>query len=171
MLATKAALASGAITHCCLRWGLRRFFSVSAPDRVVAGALDDLQFDDFLLQKTQGPFGVARQGRPASQSDQLGFRGAVENPARDGMGFDWRVKTASKPSSTSRRRVRSIVAMLVSRASAIRLSLHPSTVKNSSRGCEGRFLDGRGGEVSVGRPATYDNAKAERFMRTLKEEE
>src|SRR5208337_4291251 len=29
MLATKAALASGAITHCCLRWGLRRFFLAS----------------------------------------------------------------------------------------------------------------------------------------------
>src|SRR5215467_4135681 len=30
MLATKAALASGGITHCCLRWGLRMFFLASA---------------------------------------------------------------------------------------------------------------------------------------------
>src|SRR5271165_5953474 len=86
MLATKAALASGAITHCCLGSGLRMFFE-RPPDRVVAGALDDLQFDDLLLQKTQGPFGVARRGRPASQSDQLGCRGAVENPPRGAIGI------------------------------------------------------------------------------------
>src|SRR6516164_7342158 len=30
MLATKAALASGGITHCCLRCGLRLFFLASA---------------------------------------------------------------------------------------------------------------------------------------------
>src|ERR1700680_3902401 len=30
MLATKAALASGGITHCCLRCGLRMFFLASA---------------------------------------------------------------------------------------------------------------------------------------------
>src|SRR5271165_6154727 len=56
-------------------------------DRVVAGALDDLQFDDLLLQKTQGPFGAARRSRPASQSDQLGFRFAVENPPPGGIGI------------------------------------------------------------------------------------
>jgi hypothetical protein len=30
MSATKAALVSGGITHCCLRWGLRMFFLASA---------------------------------------------------------------------------------------------------------------------------------------------
>ncbi len=86
MLATKAALASGAITHWGLRWGWRMFFE-RPPDRVVTDAPDDLQLDDFLLQKTQRPSGLAGRGRSASQSDQLGFRGAVENPARGRFGI------------------------------------------------------------------------------------
>src|SRR5208283_4138463 len=43
-----------------------------------------------------------------------------------------RLKTASKPSSTSWPRVRSIVGTLVFSASAIRLSLHPSPASDTS---------------------------------------
>ena len=60
MLATKAALASGGITHCCLRCGLRMFF-LRPPDRVVAGALDNVQFDD-LLRKARHDYEYERNG-------------------------------------------------------------------------------------------------------------
>src|SRR4029077_19396257 len=43
-----------------------------------------------------------------------------------------RTRTASKPSSTSCWRVRATVSVLVSRASAIRLSLHPSPASEAS---------------------------------------
>jgi hypothetical protein len=52
MSATKAAPASGGFTHCRLRCGLR------PPDRVVAGALDNVQFDDLLLEA--GAIEIAR---------------------------------------------------------------------------------------------------------------
>src|SRR6202030_2201081 len=84
MLATKAALASGAMTHCCFRCGLRMFFE-SPPDGVVAGAFNDVQFDDLLLEQTQAPFGVTRRGWPACQRDQFCFRRAVENPWSGGV--------------------------------------------------------------------------------------
>src|SRR5580693_4421253 len=78
MLATKAALASGGITHCCLRCGLRMFF-LRSPDRVVAGALDNVQFDDLVLEQAQAPTGETLRGRRECQCDQLCFRRAVEN--------------------------------------------------------------------------------------------
>src|SRR5580704_10446229 len=115
MLATKAALASGGITHCCLRCGLRKFFQ-RPPDRVVAGALDNVQFDDLLLEQAQAPTGETLRGRRECQCDQLCFRRAVENAWTGGIGIVLRVNTASNPSSTSWRLVRSILAMLVSSA-------------------------------------------------------
>ena len=48
------------------------------------------------------------------------------------LGLYLRVNTASNPSSTSWRLVRSILAMLVSSAAAIRLSLHPSPAFDTS---------------------------------------
>src|ERR1700730_9062890 len=48
------------------------------------------------------------------------------------LGLYLRVNTASKPSSTSWRRVRSMVAMLVSSAAAIALSLQPSPASDTS---------------------------------------
>src|SRR5664280_417278 len=48
------------------------------------------------------------------------------------FGLYLRVSTDSNPSSTSWRLVRSILAMLVSSASAIRLSLHPSPASDTS---------------------------------------
>jgi hypothetical protein len=48
------------------------------------------------------------------------------------FGLYLRVSTASNPSSTNCRLVRSILAMLVSRASAIRLSLQPSPASDTS---------------------------------------
>ena len=46
MVATNAALASGGITHCCLRCGWNVFFSVRP--MVFAGTLDNAQFDLLL---------------------------------------------------------------------------------------------------------------------------
>jgi hypothetical protein len=54
MPAKKAALASGGMTHCFCRRGLRMFF-LRPPDRFVAAAIDDLQFGDLLLQQLQRP--------------------------------------------------------------------------------------------------------------------
>jgi hypothetical protein len=48
------------------------------------------------------------------------------------LGLYLRLNTASNPSSTSWRLVRSIVAMLVSSAAAIRLSLQPSPSSDMS---------------------------------------
>src|ERR1700726_103066 len=39
-----------------------------------------MQFDDFILEQAQGPFGVPLRGWPACQRDQFCFRHAVENP-------------------------------------------------------------------------------------------
>src|ERR1700687_5701449 len=86
MLATKAALASGGITHCCLRCGLRMFF-LRPPDRVVAGALDNVQFDDLLLEQAQAPTGETLRGRREGQCDQFCFCYAVENPRPGGIGI------------------------------------------------------------------------------------
>src|SRR5271165_3478640 len=68
------------------------------------------------------------------QAKAISLASAAPSKIRRGaeLALDLRVKTASKPSSTSCRRVRSIVAMLVSSASAIRLSLHPSPAADTS---------------------------------------
>ncbi len=102
----------------------------------VSTKLGQLQFRRSATRRLFPPGGAgsiwrSRRSRPASQSDQLGFRGAVENPARADLGLYLRVRTASQPSSKSCRRVRSIVGMLVSSASAIRLSLHPSPASDT----------------------------------------
>jgi len=62
--------------------------TANAPDRIVAGALDDVQFHDGLLQQLQRP-PLATLGRwRTGQGDQFRFRGPVED-ARSGRG--WRV--------------------------------------------------------------------------------
>jgi hypothetical protein len=63
-----------------------------------------VQFDDLLLEQAQAPTGEARRRRAE-------------------LGLYLRASTASNPSSTSWRLVRSTLAMLVSSAAAIRLSL------------------------------------------------
>src|SRR5271166_1338563 len=130
MAATKPALASGGITHCRLRWGLRRFFLES--DRVVAGLLDDVQFDDLLLEQAQTPTREPLGRRRAGQGDQFRLRRSVENPRPGGVRLYLRVSAAAIPSSTSRRRVRPILLMLVSNAAEIALSLQPSPASDRS---------------------------------------
>src|SRR5580693_3969856 len=39
-----------------------------------------MQFDDFILEQAQGPFGVPLRGWSTCQRDQFCFRHAVENP-------------------------------------------------------------------------------------------
>ena len=115
MVATNAALASGGITHCCLRCGLRMFFFSVRPDCSLSLAqLDNVQFgDNLLLEQTQAPSGKAFRGRREGQRDQFCFRRAVEKSARRAeFELYLRANTASNPSSTSWRLVRSTVAML-----------------------------------------------------------
>src|SRR5208337_678860 len=47
---------------------------------IVAGLVDDAQFDDFFFEQTQAPTGEPLRGRRASQSDQFRLRRSVENP-------------------------------------------------------------------------------------------
>src|SRR5438034_1238887 len=56
MVATNAALASGGITHCCLRCGLRMFFLAFARIRYVR-----LQQDARLRQQLGGTLAFANQ--------------------------------------------------------------------------------------------------------------
>ena len=44
-----------------------------------------MQFDDFILEQAQGPFGMPLRGWPACQRDQFCFRHAVENPRPGGV--------------------------------------------------------------------------------------
>jgi hypothetical protein len=46
-----------------------------------------VQFDDLLLEQAQAPPGEALRGRREGQRDQFGFRRAVENPRRSGLGI------------------------------------------------------------------------------------
>src|SRR6516225_1716396 len=85
MAATKPGLASGGITHCRLRCGLGAFFE-RPPDRIVAGLVDDVQFDDFLFEETQAPTSESFRSWRASQSDQFRLRRPVENPRPRGVG-------------------------------------------------------------------------------------
>src|SRR5208283_3063071 len=78
MQATKSALASGGMTHCFLRCGLRMFFLESArwccrwPSR-------RSKFDDLLLQQTQRPMRAPVRRLRAGDGDQLRLRVAVED--------------------------------------------------------------------------------------------
>lgn len=54
-------------------------FFEHASDRVVAGALDDAELDDFLFEKPQGPARISIGRCRAGQGDEPRFRLAVEN--------------------------------------------------------------------------------------------
>src|SRR5208282_16609 len=77
------------------------------------------------------------RARPFGGSEQvsaISFASAAPSKMRGlaEAGECLRVSTASKPSSTSCWRVRATVSTLVSRAAAIRLSLHPSPASEAS---------------------------------------
>ena len=126
MLATNAAFASGGMTHCFCRCGLRMFFLASAR----------------LCCRWRGRQCAAPRRPPSSscnvhrlrplggseQASAISFASAAPSKMRGlaEAGECLRTRTASKPSSTSCWRVRATVSTLVSRASAIWLSLHPS---------------------------------------------
>jgi hypothetical protein len=90
-----------------------------------------VQFDDLLLKKAH-----LQRAKPSGagegERDQFCFCYAVEIRGRAELGLYLRLNTASNPSSTNWRLVRSIVAMLVSSAAAIRLSLQPSPSPDTS---------------------------------------
>src|SRR5580704_19394384 len=66
------------MTHWSFRCGLRTFFLYS-PDRVVAGALNDLQFHDLVFQQCQCPTGPTLGRFRTGQRDQFGLRGTIED--------------------------------------------------------------------------------------------
>src|SRR5208282_4608 len=57
----------------------------SPSDRIVAGLLDDVQFDDLLLEQAQTPTREPHGRRGAGQGDQFRFRRPVENPRPGGV--------------------------------------------------------------------------------------
>ncbi len=74
-------------------------------DRIVAGAFNDFQFHDLVLQQTKRPFRVSRRRFGAGERDQPGLFLTIEDP-RDRWPLTLlALDTASKPSSTSRCRV------------------------------------------------------------------
>jgi hypothetical protein len=95
---------------------------------------------------------LARPAGAGPQARAISLAPAAPSKIRRGadLGLCLRVRTASKPSSTSCRRVRSIVGMLVSSASAIRLSLHPSPASDTSAFNKFRSLMGQGREALRG---------------------
>ena len=107
-------------------------FFKSTPDSVVAGALNDMPFDDFILEQARVHLACPSGAGP--HASVINFASATPSKIRGRaeFGLYLRVSTASNPSSTNCRRVRRILAMLVSTASAIRLSLQPSPASDTS---------------------------------------
>src|SRR6202045_231751 len=83
MAATNALLAFGGMTQYWRRWAEECFFE-RAPDRAVAGAMDDAEFHDLVLQQPQGPACAALGWLGTGQGNQLGLLLAVENPSDGG---------------------------------------------------------------------------------------
>ena len=90
------------------------------------------QFDDFLFEQAQAPFGVTCRRRPTCSA--INFASATPSKIRGRAEFALylRVRTDSNPSSTNCRRVRWTVAMPTSSAAAIGPSLHPSPASDTS---------------------------------------
>ena len=130
MSATKAALASAKIAHCCFRCGLRMF--QRPPDRLVAGSLDDVRYQRPSHQQQaptsrtlQHERGRARSISPRRREDPRGgVQSVTGQPASTLLD-----QLAHRPLD---------LAMLVSSATAIRLSLQPQQrpkYVQAQRGC------------------------------------
>src|SRR5580698_10571959 len=102
------------------------------PDRVVAGAIDNVQLHDRSFQHRQRP-PLASFRRP-EQTSAINLASAVSSKMRflAELGECLRVRAASRPSSTNCWRVRAMVSMLVSSASAISPSLQASLPAEAS---------------------------------------
>ena len=131
VVATNAAFASGGMTHCFCRCGLRMFFSVRP---IVLSLARSTMCSSTTASKAAamstacGPGGFG-----TGQCDQFPPPRLVKD-ARSGRGRRDACdqNRPGKPSSTSCWRVRATVSTLVSRASAIWLSLHPSPASEMS---------------------------------------
>src|SRR5208283_1388503 len=132
MAATTAALASGGMTNCCLRCGLRRFFFSVRP--IVLSLALATMFSSTTLSSSRlnvhraRPFGGSEQARAINLASEAPSKMRVLAEAGECL----RVSTASNPSSTSCWRVRAIVARLVFKALAIWLSLQASPASPAS---------------------------------------
>src|SRR5208337_4086831 len=132
MAATKPALASGGITHCRLRWGLRRFFFRVLP--IVLSLAFSTMFNSTTFSSSRRKLQRANPSGAGEQVRAINFASAAPSKTRGRaeFGLYLRLSAASSPSSTSRRRVRPIVSILVSSATEIALSLHPSPASDTS---------------------------------------
>ena len=110
--------------------GFERFFLKSFR-RVVAGLLDDVQFDNFLLEQAQAPTGEALGGREQVRAINFASAAPSKTRGRAEFGLYLRLSTASSlPRRADARRP--IVSKLVSSATEIALSLHPSPASDTS---------------------------------------
>src|SRR5271169_2779635 len=80
MAATNALLAFGGMTSAGGD-GAEECFFERAPDRAVAGAIDDPEFYDLVLEQPQGPTCASLGRLGTGQGNQLGLLLAVENPS------------------------------------------------------------------------------------------
>jgi hypothetical protein len=66
------------MTDCFCKVRLEEVF-LRPPDRVISGAIDDLQFDDLVFQQLQRPPPAALWRFGTSRGDQFGFGGSVKD--------------------------------------------------------------------------------------------
>src|SRR2546425_12866796 len=68
------------MTQCCGD-GAEECFFERAPDRAVAGTIDNAEFYDLVLQQPQGPACASLGRLGTGQGNQLGLLLAVKNPS------------------------------------------------------------------------------------------
>src|SRR6516225_10442626 len=73
------------MTQCWRRWAEECFFE-RAPDRAVAGTIDNAEFYDLVLQQPQGPAGASLGRLGTGQGNQLGLP-RLQYPARRALSF------------------------------------------------------------------------------------
>src|SRR2546425_13313469 len=84
--------------------GLKSFFA-RAPDRAVAGTIDNAEFYDLVLQQPQGPACASFGRLGTGQGNHLASFSPSKIRSTAGIARGLRLNTASKPSSTSCLRV------------------------------------------------------------------
>src|SRR5208337_759504 len=132
MQATKSALASGGMTHCFLRCGLRMFFFRIRP-MVLSLALATIP-SSTTFSSSRRSVQCARPSGGFEQATAISFASASPSKifGRAHAGLYCRVSTASNPSSTRRLRARETLLRLVSSASTICRSVHAGPSLDSS---------------------------------------
>src|SRR5271165_1601634 len=132
MAATKPALASGGITPLPIAVGLEDVFFRVLP--IVLSLAFSTMFNSTTFSSSRRKLQRANPTGAGEQVRAINFASAAPSKIRGRaeFGLYLRASAAAIPSSTSRRRVRPILLMLVSNAAEIALSLQPSPASDTS---------------------------------------